>query len=121
MLLDAHEVAARLTMRPAIDELEDPLRDAPFPPAPQRLHLDVDAVESGGEAAELLVITAAVPGWAGTKLVGLIGMDPARRLARVDSSDVPLAPPGLCTAAVSGLATRFTARSDARRHCRCAR
>ncbi len=129
VVLDALEVLARLPMRAAVDALEVALRDAPFPATPQRLHLDVDAAESGGEPAELLVMPSAVPGWAGTKLVGLVGTNPARGLARITSSYVLLGPPGLQplavldgaaltglrTAAVSGLATRLAARSGSRR------
>ncbi len=128
-LLDADTILRRLPMRDAIDALETALREGPFPDTPQRLHLDVDAAESGGEGAELLVMPSAVPGWAGTKLVGLVDTNPARGLPRVTSTYVLLGPPGLQphavldgaaltglrTAAVSGLATRLAARADARR------
>jgi len=128
-LLSADEVLARLPMLAAIDALESALRAAPFPATPQRLHLEVDAAERGGEPAELLVMPSAVPGWAGTKLVGLVDANPARGLPRVTSSYLLFGPPGLRpravldgaaltglrTAAVSGLATRLAARPDARR------
>jgi ornithine cyclodeaminase len=116
-------------MLDAIDALEQALQAAPFPPTPQRLHLEVDAAERGGEPAELLVMPAATPGWAGTKLVALTGANPARGLPRVTSSYLLFGPPGLQpvavldgaaltalrTAAVSGLATRLAARPGARR------
>jgi ornithine cyclodeaminase/alanine dehydrogenase-like protein (mu-crystallin family) len=127
-VFDAAEVA-RVPMLTAIDALEVALRSAQFPATPQRLHLATDAAESGGEPAELLVMPATVPGWAGTKLVGLVDANPARGLPRVTSSYVLLGPPGLQvravldgaaltglrTAAVSGLATRLAARADASR------
>jgi ornithine cyclodeaminase/alanine dehydrogenase-like protein (mu-crystallin family) len=127
-VLTAEELLARLPMPAAIDALDEALRTAPFPPTPQRLHLDVDAAEGGGEPAELLVMPAAVAGWAGTKLVGLTDANPSRGLPRVTASYVLFGPPGLQpravldgaaltglrTAAVSGLATRLAARRDAR-------
>jgi ornithine cyclodeaminase/alanine dehydrogenase-like protein (mu-crystallin family) len=129
LLLDAAAVGARLSMSAAIDALHGALRDAPFPPTPQRLHLDLDAAPGGGEPAELLVMPAMLDGWAGTKIVGLVAANPARGLPRVTSSYLMLGPPGLQpvavldgaaltalrTAAVSGLATRLAARPGARR------
>jgi len=128
-VIGAAELTARLPMLAAIDALERALRAAPFPATPQRLHLEVDAAELGGDPAELLVMPAATPGWAGTKLVALTGTNPARGLPRITSSYLLFGPPGLQpravldgaaltglrTAAVSGLATRLAARPDARR------
>jgi len=128
-VIGAAELMARLPMLAAIDALERALRAAPFPATPQRLHLEVDAAPRGGEPAELLVMPAATPGWAGTKLVALTAANPARGLPLVTSSYLLFGPPGLQpravldgaaltglrTAAVSGLATRLAARPDARR------
>jgi ornithine cyclodeaminase/alanine dehydrogenase-like protein (mu-crystallin family) len=128
-LIGSAELMARLPMLAAIDALERVLSSAPFPVTPQRLHLEVDAAERGGEPAELLVMPAASPGWAGTKLVAVTGTNPAHGLPRVTSSYLLFGPPGLQpravldgaaltglrTAAVSGLATRLAARPDARR------
>lgn len=133
VLLDA-EVIARLPMRVAIDAMLAALARAPFPPTPQRLHLDVVATATDDhsdrpEPAEMLVMPAAADGWAGTKTVGLVPGNPARGLPRVTSSYTLLGPPGLApvalldgaaltglrTAAVSGLATQLAARPDARR------
>jgi len=128
-MITAHEVHARLPMGAAIDALETAVRGAPYPATPQRLHLEVDAAEAGGDPAELLVMPASVPGWAGTKLVGLVDANPARGLPRVTSSYLLFGPPGLQpiavidgaaltalrTAAVSGLATRLAARVGSRR------
>jgi ornithine cyclodeaminase/alanine dehydrogenase-like protein (mu-crystallin family) len=133
VVLDAEDVAA-LPMRVAIDALDAAFARAPFPPTPQRLHLDVVATadEYGPaprEQAELLVMPAAADGWAGTKTVGLVAGNPARGLPRVTSSYTLFGPPGLTpvavidgaaltalrTAAVSGLATQLAAGPDARR------
>ena len=136
LVLDANAIA-RLSMRAAIDALHAALERAPFPPTPQRLHLDVvatgatsvDGSDGAAEPAELLVMPAAADGWAGTKTVGLVPGNAARGLPRVTSSYTLLGPPGLVpvavldgaaltglrTAAVSGLATRLAARPDARR------
>lgn len=137
LMLDADAVR-QLSMSAAIDALHVAMRAAPFPPTPQRAHLDVVATGEPGvlgaddvvhEPAELLVMPAAADGWAGTKVVGLVPGNIARGLPRVTSSYVLLGPPGLMpaamlegaaltglrTAAVSGLATRLAARSDARR------
>jgi ornithine cyclodeaminase/alanine dehydrogenase-like protein (mu-crystallin family) len=95
------------------------------PEVPQRLHLEVPGVPSGGE---LLVMPAADDGWAVTKVVGLAPGNPDLGLPRVTSVVVLLGPPGLApvalidgaaltalrTAAVSALATRLLARADAR-------
>jgi len=59
-MLAADEVLARLPMLAAIDALETVLRAGPFPPTPQRLHLEVDAAVGGGEPAELLAMAAVV-------------------------------------------------------------
>jgi len=137
-ILDAGAVAG-LPMRHAVDALQRALERAPFPPTPQRLHLDVVAMDledqdepdrsSGSqEPAELLVMPAAADGWAGTKTVALVPGNIARGLPRVTSSYTLFGPPGLVpvavidgaaltglrTAAVSGLATRLAARLGAR-------
>jgi ornithine cyclodeaminase/alanine dehydrogenase-like protein (mu-crystallin family) len=140
LVLDA-EAVAQLTMSAAVDALEVALRHAPFPPTPQRLHLDVAATgeapaatgergaEAAAEPAELLVMPAAADGWAGTKTVALVPGNAARGLPRVTASYTLLGPPGLVpvavldgaaltelrTAAVSGLATRLAARPGSRR------
>lgn len=137
LMLDADAIG-RLSMGAAIDALHVAMRSAPFPPTPQRAHLDVVATGDPSapgaedvvlEPAELLVMPAAAHGWAGTKIVGLVPGNAARGLPLVTSSYVLLGPPGLMpaamldgaaltglrTAAVSGLATRLAARSDARR------
>lgn len=95
------------------------------PEVPQRLHLEVPGVPSGGE---LLVMPAADDGWAVTKVVGLAPGNPDLGLPRVTSVVVLLGPPGLApvalidgaaltalrTAAVSTLATELLARPGAR-------
>ena len=121
--LGADAVAA-LAPRTAVDALEAAFAGG-LPDAPQRLHLAVPGVPSGGE---LLVMPAAAEGWAVTKVVGLAPGNPALGLPRVTSVVTLLGPPGLApvalvdgaaltalrTAAVSALATRHLARPDAR-------
>lgn len=127
---DASSIAERLGMLDAIDALHDALRRGPVPPTPQRLHLEVPVgAAPDTEVADLLVMPAAADGWAGTKTVGVVPGNPARGLPQVTASYTLLGPPGLVpvaiidgaaltalrTAAVSGLATRLAARSNARR------
>lgn len=134
-LVDAATIAQRLPMRAAVDALHEALRKGPVPPTPQRLHLSVPATSAASvagaerEHADLLVMPAAADGWAGTKTVGVVPGNPARGLPQVTASYTLLGPPGLVpvavldgaaltalrTAAVSGLATRLTARADAHR------
>lgn len=115
--------------RAAVDALEAALAAAPFPPAPQRLHVQLDADPSPAvdDPAELLVMPATADGWASTKVVSLVASNPARGLPRVAATSTLFGPPGLQplalfdgaaltelrTAAVSALATRYGARRDA--------
>lgn len=121
--LDADAVRRVLPMRAAIDALEDALAAAPFAAAPQRLHLD----DGGGRT--FLAMPVMADGWAGAKLVTIVPDNPARRLPLISATYTLFGPPGLepvatidgraltelRTGAVSGLATRHLARSDARR------
>jgi ornithine cyclodeaminase/alanine dehydrogenase-like protein (mu-crystallin family) len=118
------DVVARLSPVAAIDALAAAFARG-VPDVPQRLHLTVPDVPSGGE---LLVMPAAADGWAVTKVVGLAPGNAALGLPRVTSVVTLLGPPGLApvavldgaaltalrTAAVSGLATRLLARADSR-------
>jgi ornithine cyclodeaminase/alanine dehydrogenase-like protein (mu-crystallin family) len=123
------ETLAAFPFRAAVDALQAALVAAPFPPTPQRLHLQLDADPSpdGADPAELLVMPATADGWASTKVVSLVASNPARGLPRVAATSTLFGPPGLQpvalldgaaltelrTAAVSALATRYGARRDA--------
>ncbi len=117
----ADDVWGTLSMVDAIHALERSLADG-FPPAPQRLHL-----EERGQL--LLVMPSMADGYAGTKLITIDARNPERGLPLVNGTYTLFAPPGLepvatfdgraltelRTAAVSGLATRHLARTDATR------
>jgi ornithine cyclodeaminase/alanine dehydrogenase-like protein (mu-crystallin family) len=120
---------AAFSFRAAVDALDAALAAAPFPPTPQRSHLQLDADPSPlvDDPAELLVMPATADGWASTKVVSLVASNPARGLPRVAATSTLFGPPGLQpvalldgaaltelrTAAVSALATRYGARRDA--------
>ena len=123
------ETIAAFPFRAAVDALDAALAAAPFPPTPQRLHLQLDAdpTSVSSDPAELLVMPATADGWASTKVVSLVASNPARGLPRVSATVTLFGPPGLQqvalldgaaltelrTAAVSALATRYGARRDA--------
>lgn len=120
--ITAQLVRQRLTMGAAIDALAAAIGARGFGDTPQRLHL-----HEGHR--DLLVMPATDEGWAGTKFVSLDRDNPARGLPFVNGLYTLLGPPGLTprltidapaltairTAAVSGLATRHLARTDASR------
>ena len=120
--IDAAELARLVPMEKAIAALDSAFGAARLPAAPQRTHL---AVEGG----DLLLMPAAGEGGVGVKLVTVTPSNPARGLPLIHGLYVLFAPDtlaplaaidgaaltGLRTAAVSGLATRYLARPDARR------
>ncbi len=122
-VVDAEELRSRLSMTAAIDALEEAFRlDDPGTAGPVRSSVDT-------RAGSLLLMPAAGSRGVGVKLVTLTEANPARALpfihavyvlfdaasqapeAVVDGSALT----ALRTAAVSGLATRFLARPEARR------
>jgi ornithine cyclodeaminase/alanine dehydrogenase-like protein (mu-crystallin family) len=121
LLIDEVELRRRLPMVEAIDALEAAFA-AGVPPAPLRMH----ATTPDGE---LLLMPAAAAYGLGVKLITLTEANPERRLPFVQGVYALFAPgtqspeavidgaalTALRTGAVSGLATRWLARSDARR------
>jgi ornithine cyclodeaminase/alanine dehydrogenase-like protein (mu-crystallin family) len=121
LLIEAAGLRRRLPMIEAIDALEAAFA-AGVPPAPLRMH----ATTPDGE---LLLMPAASAHGLGVKLITLTGANPHRRLPFVQGVYALFAPgtqspeavidgaalTALRTGAVSGLATRWLARSDARR------
>lgn len=109
-------------MRAAVDALEEAFSADRLPEAPQRAHVAV-------QDADLLMMPAAGEQGAGVKIVTVNPANPARGLPLIHGMYVLFAPEtlktvgiidgaaitGLRTAAVSGLATRWLARDDARR------
>jgi ornithine cyclodeaminase/alanine dehydrogenase-like protein (mu-crystallin family) len=109
-------------MRAAVDALEEAFSADRLPEAPQRAHISV-------QEADLLMMPAAGEQGAGVKIVTVNPANPARGLPLIHGMYVLFAPEtlktvgiidgaaitGLRTAAVSGLATRWLARDDARR------
>jgi ornithine cyclodeaminase len=121
-LVDAHEVRRRLPMDVAIDALQAAFGAERRPEAPLRTHLQTTA-------GTLLVMPAhGVPG-VGVKLVTLTEANPDRGRPFIHAAYVLFDPEtqaplavldgavltAIRTAAVSGVATRFLARPDARR------
>jgi ornithine cyclodeaminase/alanine dehydrogenase-like protein (mu-crystallin family) len=120
--IDGRRVWDALGMLGAIDALERALAATGFPPVPQRLHL------SDGEQ-QLLVMPSFTDGWAGVKSITIDPANPGRGAPLIHGSYTLFGPPALApvatidgqaltelrTAAVSGLATRRLARSDASR------
>jgi ornithine cyclodeaminase/alanine dehydrogenase-like protein (mu-crystallin family) len=120
-LIDAAELRRRLPMRAAIDALEAAFA-AGVPPVPLRMHASTPD-------GELLLMPAAGAQGVGVKLISLTPANPARGLPLVQGtytlfdagSQEPVASidgaalTALRTGAVSGLATRWLARPDARR------
>jgi ornithine cyclodeaminase len=120
-LIDADELGRRLGMRGAIDALEAGFA-AGVPPLPPRTHMPTPA-------GELLLMPASGEQGVGVKLITLTSENPARGLPFVQGvyvlfgavSQSPEAVidgaslTALRTGAVSGLATRWLARGDARR------
>ena len=122
-VVDADELRSRLPMAAAIDALEDAFRrDDPEAAGPPRSSVDTGA-------GALLLMPAAGSRGVGVKLVTVTGANPARGLPFVQAvyvlfdgtSQAPEAVfdgsalTALRTAAVSGVATRFLARPEARR------
>jgi ornithine cyclodeaminase/alanine dehydrogenase-like protein (mu-crystallin family) len=121
-VIDAGELRRRLPMRAAIDALESAFRTEDPGGAPLRTHVETPA-------GELLIMPALGPAGVGVKLVTLTEANPSRGLAFVNAvyvlfdpqTQAPLATidgaalTALRTAAVSGLATRFLARTEAAR------
>jgi ornithine cyclodeaminase len=121
LLIDAGELRRRLPMADAIDALEAAFA-AGVPPVPLRMH----ATTPDGD---LLLMPAAAAHGLGVKLITLTETNPQRRLPFIQGVYVLFAPgtqspeavidgaalTALRTGAVSGLATRWLARPDARR------
>lgn len=120
-LIDADELGRRLGMRAAIDALEAGFA-AGVPPLPPRTHMPTPA-------GELLLMSASGEQGVGVKLITLTSENPARGLPFVQGAYVLFGAASqspeavidgasltaLRTGAVSGLATRWLARDDARR------
>jgi ornithine cyclodeaminase/alanine dehydrogenase-like protein (mu-crystallin family) len=121
-LIDADALARALPMTAAIDALHAGFAAEPLPTAPPRAHLET------GAGTLLLMPAFGDPG-VGVKLVTLTSANPERGLPFIHAAyvlfDAETQAPramidggaltSLRTAAVSGLATRFLARVDARR------
>lgn len=121
-MIDADELARLLSMEGAIDELEAGFRADRLPEAPPRSHV-------GTPAGTLLLMPAFGDQGVGVKLVTLTGTNAERGLPFIHATyvlfDAETQAPramldgaaltALRTAAVSGLATRWLAREDARR------
>jgi ornithine cyclodeaminase len=120
--VDATELTRRLPMPAVIDTLEEAFRKGDPSAAPPRSHVETPS-------GVLLVMPAAGDQGVGVKLVTLTDANPARGLPLVHALYVLFDPStqaprslidgsaltGLRTAAVSGLATRFLARTEAER------
>jgi ornithine cyclodeaminase len=120
--IDAAELSQLLPMSAAVDALEAAFCADRLPEAPQRTHVAV-------QEADLLMMPAAGELGAGVKIVTVNPANPERGLPLIHGMYVLFAPgtlktvgiidgaaiTGLRTAAVSGLATRWLARDDARR------
>jgi ornithine cyclodeaminase/alanine dehydrogenase-like protein (mu-crystallin family) len=118
----ADEVWEGLGVTGAIEALDAAVRADGFAPVPNRLHL-----HEGGQ--QLLLMPAFWDGHAGVKLITIDPENPARGLSFINGVYTLFVPPGLepvatidgraltdvRTAAVSGLATRYLARTDATR------
>jgi len=121
-VIDAETLARLLPMDAAIDALQDAFGAERLPEAPLRSHVRTDA-------GALYLMPAFGAQGVGVKLVTLTDSNPARGLPFIHAAyalfdaetQAPLATldggalTALRTAAVSGLATRFLAREDARR------
>ncbi len=120
--IDAAELARRVSMEAAIDALDHAFGDGALPETPPRTHLSV-------ASGDLLLMPAAGAAGAGVKLVTVNPANPARGLPLIHGLYVLFAPESLAplavidgaaltalrTAAVSGLATRYLAHTDAHR------
>lgn len=118
-VLGYDEVRARLSMAAAIDALDAAIAAGRIARTPPRQHL-----HDGGQ--ELLLMPSFLDGGATVKLVGIDPANPGRGLPRIQGVVVLFSGPGLTpaavldaaavtalrTAAVSGLATRYLARTD---------
>ena len=121
-VIGAEELRARLPMVAAVDALEDAFRTQDPSGGPLRTHVETPA-------GTLLLMPAVGAAGVGVKLVSITPANPGRDLPFIQASYVLFdaesqAPEGvldgsaltaLRTAAVSGLATRFVSRADARR------
>ncbi len=121
-VIDADALARLLPIGAAIDALERAFVSVPLPQAPPRAHVET-------ESGTLLLMPAHGPQGVGVKLVTVTPDNPDRGLPLVQatyalfdaSTQAPIAMldgaalTALRTAAVSGLATRYLARADARR------
>jgi ornithine cyclodeaminase len=121
-LLDAAELRRRLPMRAAIDALERAFRDRDPAGGPLRSHLETPAgtlllMPATGPAGVGVKLVTVTPGNAerGEPLIGAVYVlfDATTQQPRAVLDGAALT--ALRTAAVSGLATRFLARSDATR------
>ena len=121
-LIDVAELRRRLPMAAAIDALESAFRDQDPAAGPLRSHLDtadgrlvlMPATGPAGVGVKLVTVTPANPA-RGAPLIGAVYVlfDAVTQQPRAVIDGAALT--ALRTAAVSGLATRFLARADARR------